>query len=108
MIWKAEHMARKLRKEAIKIVLVLGMPFLELLATRLGALSNLAKAFALLPDDTDAFEDAYPTREIFIAFMADLFPEDKETNLSAVMDSCTLILESVPPWQKKPIIVIGA
>ncbi|KAL4547496.1 hypothetical protein Ndes2526B_g06742 [Nannochloris sp. 'desiccata'] len=36
----------------------------------------------------------------------DFFPEDKATDLMAVIDTYNFLLENIPPGQKKPIIVI--
>ena len=42
------------------------------------------------------------------AVFEEVFPDDKATDLKAVIDAYDLILENIPPGQKKPVVVIGA
>lgn len=106
-----ELMARQLRNQARKIPALLGMEFINLLASHLGPYSNLYTVVTMAPATANAFQpDADETLAVIVlnAFMGDLFPEDSAGNLAAVMDSYKLILENIPPGQKKPVIVIGA
>ncbi|KAH7619102.1 hypothetical protein NADE_005949 [Nannochloris sp. 'desiccata'] len=71
-------MAKQLRNQARKLAAMLCMQFTNSIAA--------------------------PAEDILTAFMADFFPEP--TNLPAVINSYKVILDIMPPGQKKPIIVI--
>ena len=95
-----ELMARQLRNMARKLPSRLGMQATKTLASKL---SSVSKLLAL----GDKFLDvSVPGEEVLNAFMADFFPEDKATDLTAVIDTYDLLLENMPRGQKKPIIVI--
>ena len=99
-----ELMARQLHNQARKLPSVLGMKCIESIDSKLGPFSNLYKALRPIAGANDAIKAGSVTK----AFMADLFPEESANNLPDVMDSYKLVLENIPPGQKKPVIVIGA
>ncbi|KAH7617852.1 hypothetical protein NADE_000056 [Nannochloris sp. 'desiccata'] len=101
-----ELMARQLRNLARKLPSQLGMQFIRTAASRLGPLSNLYKVLFPPLDNTAPLDAAAPTEDILNAFFVDFFPEDKATDLMAVIDTYNFLLENIPPGQKKPIIVI--
>ena len=99
-------MAQQLHKQARKLPAIVGKQVFMVLASQLGPLSNLYKLF--YPENTSAVAAATPMEKIVNAFMADVFPKDTATSLTAVIDSYNMILDNLPPGQTKPVIVIGA
>ena len=85
------------------------MKSLKTIATTLGSASRLYKLF--YPDSAEknlVVKAAAPMEEIVNTFMADVFPSDATTDLTAVIDAYKMILDNLPPGQTKPVIVIGA
>ncbi|KAG7667229.1 hypothetical protein KSW81_000964 [Nannochloris sp. 'desiccata'] len=95
-----ELMARQLRNLARKLPSRLGMQGMKTLASKL---SSVSKLLALGDNVLDV---AVPGEKVLNAFFEDFFPEDKATDLTAVIDTYDLLLENMPRGQKKPIIVI--
>ena len=98
-------MAQQLHKQARKLPEVVGMKSLKTIATTLGSASQF------YPDSAEknlVVKAAAPMEEIVNTFMADVFPSDATTDLTAVIDAYKMILDNLPPGQTKPVIVIGA
>ena len=102
-------MATALRNLARKLPSQLDMTFIKLLASQLDPLSKL---YTMLYPNTDQEKKittaATSAEAVFKAVFEEFFPEDKATDLTAVINTYDLILQNIPPGQKKPVIVIGA
>ena len=101
-------MAMELRDQARKIPSMLDLQVIKFLASQIGPLSKVFKLLNPDKNNTAAVEAAASTEKLFNAFFEDFFPENKATNLKAVIDAYDFLLKKIPPGQKKPIIVIGA
>jgi hypothetical protein len=94
------EMARRLRNLGRQLPSVLGMRGIKAAASQLGTAS---KFLAL---GNAALNVAVPGKDVLNAFMADFFPEDKATELSAVLNAYGLLLLNIPRSRKEPVIVI--
>ena len=103
-----ELMAIELRNQARKLPSMLDLQFIKLLASQMGSISKVYNLLNPNKNSPAAVEAAASTEKLFNAFFEDFFPENKATNLKAVIDAYDFLLKKIPPGQKKPIIVIGA
>jgi hypothetical protein len=102
-----ELMAMALRNLARKLPSQLDMKFIKLLASQLDPLSKLYTMF--YADQEEKITTAATSAEaVCKAVFEEIFPDDKATDLTAVIDAYDLLLQNMPPGQNKPVIVIGA
>ena len=102
-----ELMAMELRDQARNLPSQLDMRVIKLLASQLDPLSKLYTMF--YADKEKKITSAATSAEaVFKAFFEDFFPEDKATDLRAVIRTYEFLLQNIPPGEKKPVIVIGA
>ncbi|KAG7666833.1 hypothetical protein KSW81_000601 [Nannochloris sp. 'desiccata'] len=100
-----EFMAMELRNLARNFPSQLDMKFIKLLASQLDPLSKLYTMF--YPDQKKQITTAATSTEaVFKAVFEEFFPDDKATDLKAVIDTYDFLLQNIPPGQKKPAIVI--
>ncbi|KAH7615674.1 hypothetical protein NADE_007528 [Nannochloris sp. 'desiccata'] len=98
-------MAMELRNLARNFPSQLDMKFIKLLASQLDPLSKLYTMF--YPDQKKQITTAATSTEaVFKAVFEEFFPDDKATDLKAVIDTYDFLLQNIPPGQKKPAIVI--
>ena len=100
-----EFMAMELRNLARELPSQLDMEFIKLLASQLGPISKLYAMF--YPEQEEITTAATPTEAVIKAFFEEFFPDDKATDLKAVIDTYDFLLQNIPPGQMKPVIVIG-
>ena len=101
-------MAMELRDQARKIPSMLDLQVIKFLASQIGPLSKVFKLLNPDKNNTAAVEAAASTEKLFNAFFEDFFPEDKATDVRAVIRTYELLFTNIPTWQEKPVIVIGA
>ena len=103
-----ELMAMELRDQARKIPSMLDLKLIKLLGSQIGSFPKVYKLLNPDKNSTAAVEAAASTENVIKAFFEDFFPEDKSTDLRAIIRTYELLLNNIPPGQKKPVVVIGA
>ena len=97
-VFTPELMAQQLRTQARMLFPQMGIKAIKTIAKTLKPASYLLK---LLSENTSL------TPEILTECISAFFPEDTSKDLTAVIKTFTLILESMVSWKKKPVIIIG-
>ena len=103
-----ELMAMELRDQARKIPSMLDFQLMKLLGSQISSFSKVYKLLNPDKSNTAAVDAVASTENLIKAFFEDFFPEDKATDLRAVIRTYEFLLKEITPGQKQPIIVIGA
>lgn len=96
-----ELMAQALREVAKEIPPILGLKVVR------GIGSAVSRAFKLLPKGPVSSDQATAVEDALSELIDDFFPEDKASDLTAVINSFERLLSLVPKGVEKPVIVIG-
>jgi hypothetical protein len=101
-------MAMELRDQARKLPSMLTFQGIKLLGSETDTASEVYKLLNPDKDSPAAKAVTALTPSLIKAFLKKYFPEDKSTDLKAVIRTYDLFQNKITPGQKKPIIIIGA